>query len=160
MSSQYLKIVADIKDKLETIPDIGQVHDYYRWTNNVQDFISLFSYTPAGGSKQIRGWEISRYYFRDKKQGAFLRHHKFRLIGYMGLKDSEETDKTFQVLADLVVEKFRDPASQPPSGAWYYLEEADDTDSPILEAKIEPRMFGNVLCHCAEIELSVAEMRL
>src|SRR3972149_1657925 len=99
MANNYAAILADIKAKMEAVADIGVVHDYYRGGVEPSRFMALFSYAPSGANvKQIRGWEITRASAQEHKRGAFFRHHQFRLTGYMGLKDADGTDKTFQTL--------------------------------------------------------------
>ncbi len=156
MTDIYSSILSDIKTKMEAVTDIGKVYDYYRWNNNPSTFISLFAYTPSGGGKHIRGWEITRVQVPEHKAGAYFRHHKFKIAGYLALKDVDATDKTFQVLIDKICEKFR--TADPPSGAtWYYMNGDNPGDSPCQVDIIEARMFGDVLCHYAEISLSITE---
>lgn len=156
MPSKYLEILADVKAKMESVSGIGKVHDYERWNADDAAFIELFAYTPTGGAKQIRGWEISRAGFSEHKAGAFFRHHKFRLRGFMGLKDADATDKTFQTLVEDVSEKFR-VAEGPQGATWQYRDGDSPENSPIQGGAIEIRMFGNILCHVTELTLSVTE---
>ncbi len=157
MASKYLDIVADIKSWMLEIPDIGVVWEFERWANTWSKFLDFFKYTTQDGTTQIRGWEITRPSVRDEQKGAYLRHHRFKLTGYMSLKDLAATDLVFQELVDLVLETFRE--AQDPAGRWFYLDENDDRDFSIQADNIYPRKFGDVLCHCAEISLSVVELR-
>jgi len=152
--STYLSILADVKAKIESVTDVGMVYDYYRWNNDLGAFIALFSFTPTGGSKQIRGWEITRVSVREHQDGAFFRHHDFQVEGYMSLSDADASDKTFQVLVDDVCAAFRTAADGP---TWYYLNGDDPRLSPAQVEVIDVRMFGNVLCHHARIRVSVTE---
>jgi hypothetical protein len=156
MASYYLAIIADIKAKLESIQNIGKVHDYYRWNTDASRFLTLFAYTPSGADKQIRGWEFTRTSAPEHKEGAFFRHHRFKLEGYMTLKDDKASDKTFQQLVDNVCEKFRVAASAP-TDTWYYLDGDNPNNSPVQVETIEVRTFGGALCHYAEVTLSVTE---
>ncbi len=158
MASKYLEILADIKAKMETVTDVGIVHDYYRWNKDYKTFIGLFAYNPTNQPRQIRGWEITRISVEEHKRGypAFFRHHKFRFSGYMSLQDKSETDKIFQELIDEVCNVFRN-VNAPDGSTWYYMdgdaEESSSGQAPI----IKPKMFGNVLCHTTEITLIVTE---
>jgi hypothetical protein len=154
MASKYLLILADVKTRLESITDIGIVHDYERFTKNWQEFLALFAYTPTGGSQQIRGWEITRRSVHEHKRGAYFRHHVFVIRGYMSLKDSEETDKTFQILVDTICETFRTLGE---INTWYYRDGDNPENSPCQVDVIEPRTFGAILCHYSEITLSITE---
>lgn len=154
MASNYLAIIADIKAKLSALPNIGQVHDYYRWNKESAAFLSLFAYTASGGSQQIRGWEFTRSAAPEHKRGAFFKHHRFKITGFMSLKDSDATDKTFQQLVDNICETFRVTAS---GAAWDYRDGDNAENSAAQADVIEVRTFGSVLCHYAEINLSVTE---
>jgi hypothetical protein len=154
MASNYLNILADIKARFDAISDIGIVHDYERLTKNWQEFLALFAYTPDGGNQQIRGWEITRRSVPEHKRGAYYRHHVFIVRGYLSLKDSDATDKTFQILVDTICETFRAVGEV---STWYYRDGENPENSPCQVDLIEPRMFGGVLCHYCEITLYVTE---
>lgn len=154
--SRYTEILADIKTRLESVQNAGRVHDYARWSPDQARFLQFFSYRPPGGEQQVRGWEITRTSASEHIQGAYFRHHVFVLTGYMGLRDADATDKKFQELVEAVCDRFR--SAQPPAGsAWDYRDGDDPDNSPVQVDTIELRMFGNVLCHYAEIRLSVTE---
>lgn len=153
MASNYIAIAADIKAKLLTITDIGQVHDYYRWSKEAGKFLTMFS-TTIGGVPQIRGWEITRVSAPEHKRGAFWRHHQFRIAGYMGLRDATATDKTFQTIIENICETFRVASG----GATWDYRNGDSPDNSAAQVNmIDVREFGAVLCHYADITLSVTE---
>lgn len=154
MASNYNTIAADIKTKMQTISGIGNVHDYYRWNKEASKFLALFAYTPAGGSQQIRGWELSRISATEHKRGAFFRHHRFKITGYMSLRDADATDKTFQTLVDDICEKFRTADG---GATWDYRNGDSPEESPAQAGVLDVRQFGEILCHYAEIFLSVTE---
>lgn len=151
--SNYLTILTDIKTKMESITDIGKVYDYERYSTDMATFINLFKVV-ISGVEQIRGWEISRFAVTEHKTGAYFRHHKFRISGYMGLKDSTATDKTFQQLVDAVSDKFRNSQG---GSSWDYKDGDNPQNSPVQVPVIDVRTFGSVLCHHSEIILSVTE---
>lgn len=154
MASNYLAIIVDIKARLSALQNIGQVHDYFRWNKESAAFLNLFAYTVLGGSQHIRGWEFTRSAATEHKRGAFFRHHKFKITGYMSLKDSDATDKTFQQLVDNICETFRAAGS---GTTWDYRDGDNPENSPAQADVIDVRTFGSVLCHYAEINLSVTE---
>jgi hypothetical protein len=153
MASKYLDILADVKSNLDAVTDIGQTHDYSRWTADWNAFINLFKALIAGKS-QIRGWEITRVAAPEKHQGAYLRFHKFEINGYMGLNDADATDKTFQALIDNVCERLRTAKD---GSAWFYGDGGVSDDAPAQALVIDERTFGGVLCHHATISLTVTE---
>jgi hypothetical protein len=151
MANNYLAILADIKTKLESIPDIGKVYDYERWASSWDKFISLFKSTQHN---QIRGWEITRRSISEHIAGAYFRHHKFKIRGYMSIDDSNATDKTFQQLIEEVCNVFRNADS---GSSWFYGDGDQSNNAPAQVEVIEPRMFGGVLCHYVEINLTITE---
>lgn len=153
---RYADILADIKSRMEAIAGIGKVYDYDRWNADMARFIELFAYTPTGGQKQIRGWEITRTGFTEHKAGAFFRHHKFQIKGYMGLKDESGSEKTFQAIIEAVSEKFR-AADTGENDPWEFMDGDAPGNSPVQGGSIEVRMYGNVLCHHTALSLSVTE---
>jgi hypothetical protein len=155
----YTAIVADIKSKLMKIPDVGVVHDYARWSNDMAKFIQLFARDLPAGKKEVRGWEITRVAAPEKKRGnTFFRIHRFQVSGYMGLLDAEATDIAFQELIDTVCSKFR--VAEPADGdaaPWFYMDGPDSGKSCVQAETIDTRMFGSVLCHHADIFITVTE---
>lgn len=155
MASKYLDIIADIKAKLSAIADIGKVHDYERWSADPAAFIEIFSFT-VNNVKHIRGWEILRTGFTEHKNGAFFRHHRFQLKGYMGVKDASATEKDFQTLIENICEAFR-VADGPEGSTWDYRDGDEPNNAPVQAGNIEARQFGNILCHTVTLNLSVTE---
>lgn len=139
MSEQSLR--AQIKDRLDALgPVMGRVHDYERWSANTGQFLTLFQ-DPS--TKKIMGWEIARTRLRTARSAMnrWKLTHRFVIRGYYGLEDAAATEKAFSALVDMVVLDFlrtRLPGTQ---------------GEQFPEAQVEPRMFGAVLCHVAEIVL-------
>ena len=137
------EIRAGIKSVLEAVEDIGKVHDYDRWTVDWAKFIELFKDT---ASKRILGWEITRK--NVKEDETSVRPHVYVIRGYMGLKDEDETEKTFNTLVEDVCAAFR--ADKRLGGG------ALGHDFIQVET-LDVRTFGSVLCHYAELSLTVHE---
>jgi hypothetical protein len=150
--SEYLNIVADVKAKMESVAGIGIVHDYERQCADLAKFILLFK-APDG---KINGWEITRRAVPEHQAGAFFRHHQLVLKGYSGLQDATGSSKIFQVRVDDICAKFRTAEPATP-GPWQYRNGDEPDKAPCQVEIINDRMFGSVLCHCAEIALSVTE---
>lgn len=149
----YLDIVTDIKTHLSTIPVIGMIHTYDRQIVDPAKFIELFRYKPTA---QILGWEMHRTAVPEIVHGAHFRLHQFMLRGYMSVEDAKATSLKFQDLADQVCAKFR-TAAPPPGSTWEYRNAAEPLNSAAQIDIINDRMFGSVLCHCAEISLVISE---
>lgn len=146
-------IRAAIKDVLNTVENIGVVHDYERHAADWGKFLELFRVVMSG-QPQIRGWEITRRQ-RTGRQGTLgagfretERRHVYRIHGYMGLQDHAASEKIFQVLIDAVCAAF---------SSTQRLGGASNSHEFIQVGVIEPRMFGGVLCHFCELTLTVIE---
>lgn len=164
--SVYTDIVGDIAAKLLAVPGTGVIHTYERQAVDLKKFIDLFLWTvppvdpdadpPAPVKKEVRGWEITRRAVPEHRRGAVFRHHEMVLKGYLGLRDADATSVELQETVDAICAAFR--TADPPAGAaWGYYNGDDAEASPCQVERIDDRMFGGVLCHCAEIALSVTE---
>ncbi len=137
---------AQIKTLMEEVPGAGVIHDYERWTADQSAFLTMFR---DEATKKIMGWEITRDAVpRVERLGAKYKiTHSYRIKGYYGLKDADESEKSFGPIIDAIILKFI--TTQIPGSSLHTL--------PKVEA-IGARQFGNVLCHHAEISIEVPEM--
>jgi hypothetical protein len=138
---------AGIYELVGAISDIGIVHDYERWAADSARFIDLFK-TTIDGVAQIRGVEITRGSAAEDETPE--RKHTYKLKCYMGLKDEDATEKTFNTIVEAICDAFR--ADQTIGGV------AGGHDYAQV-ATIELRMFGSVLCHYAELAVTVYEQK-
>lgn len=153
MASKYLAIVSDIKSNLEAVPGAGIVHRYERQSADLGKFIALFR-DPATG--KFLGGEITRRAVTERQAGSVFRIHQFVLRWYRSLEDAAGSSEQFQVLIDDICERFRDRSS-PDGATWEYRDADNSNNTPIQAEIINDRMFGAVLCHCAELVLTVTE---
>ena len=144
-------IRAAIYNAVSGVSNVGKVYDYERWTADWSGFLDLFK-TTISSKEQIRGWEVSyRGFLADEPRefaGIHIRNHQWQVRGYLGLDDSAATEKTMSTLAETVRNTLEDDSSL--HALSFY-----DVECGLL---FEPRMFGSVLCHYAEISLEVAEV--
>ena len=146
-------IRAQIKTILEAVTNIGKVYDYERWSADWTAFINLFKIT-VSGVDQIRGWEISRRSVGEKKVvigvGSLAHEddHLFIIKGYMSVKDASATEKTFNTLIESIKTAFR---ANPNLNAT--CERHGRIQAPVIDFRI----FGDVFCHYAELNLTVYE---
>lgn len=127
---------------IKTLPDIGDVYDYFRWAESWSQFFSLF---PAG-----HGWMLTRVGVQDSQDfstSCYLRTHTFHLIGFRPLNDATASDKTFQSHIDSICDVLRSNPTL--DGAVL--------DTTLPEASISIRVFGAVLCHYTEITFTCKE---
>lgn len=136
--------------ELSSVTNIGKVYDYERWAADWATFINLFK-TNIGGVDQIRGWEIGRKAAQAQydSNAEELTTHQFVIRGYMGIKDSDATEKTFNALIEAIRTKFRFS---------FRLNGACEHAGPVSAELIDTRTFGSVLCHYCELSLPVQEL--
>jgi hypothetical protein len=146
-------IRTEIYNILSGVTDIGKVYDYERWAANWEAFINFFK-TTIGAVDQIRGWELGRRSAKEEKivigigDDANEISHTYIIRGYMSVKDSLATEKTFNTLIEAVATAFR---------AVPTLNGLAEDHLYIQVEVIDARMFGSVLCHYTELSLTVIE---
>ena len=146
-------IRAQIKTELESVTNIGLVHDYDRLTTTWGELLARFK-TTIGGGDQVRAWTIQWGGFvpgdPQSVGGLFVRFHQFVIRGYLGLDDSTATEKTFSALAETVSNELDGSATLHSLSTYF--------DTPWASVPVcEARMFGSALCHYCEINLVVGE---
>lgn len=140
-----LAIRQKIQEVIKRIPGCGIVHLYSRWSADWNKFLALFQ-DPT--SKRILGWEITR----RSAAGTYLStveeqvDGQYRVRGYMGLQDADQTDILFNALIDRIREEFR---------ADMTLGGLNQGPQGFSVETIDERMFGSVLCHYCEIIIPV-----
>ncbi len=138
---------------LNAVTDVGKVYDYERWTADWTTFINFFKTTIAGVD-QVRGWEIGRRSVKEQRITLGTsslgneKSHGFLIRGYMRVNDAEASEKIFNALIEAIATAFR--TNKNLNGM------ANDHDF-IQGEVIEFRLFGGVLCHYAELSLTVYE---
>lgn len=148
-----------IKIILSGVEGVGRVHDYTRFAADYARLLELFK-TPEG---RIGAVMFARERMLKQKMtigGASAeRAHIFRFRAVMGMEDAKATGIIFDDLLDRIEREF---------------EKYDDLNGACLTCSpdwgpmsgqtgmqitlIEERMFGNVLCHYAEMSLCAVEM--
>ena len=155
---------ATIRAALNTIvggvANIGTVHDYERWSNEWNDFLTLMK-TTISSTDVIRGWtigyggyvpshpSIGGATWREFGMTGRVKAHTFYIRGYLGVYDTDESEKTAAALAELVCDTL-DADTTIRGSTYYYAEPA------VL--LFEARMFGGVLCHYTQITQIVVEV--
>ncbi len=137
----------EIKNLLETVPGIGKVHDFERWTTDWKKFLEYFKTE----DNKINGWTISRSESQEREHAAGvvnISNHTFIIKGYYGLKDSLESEKTFQDLIEEIRSVLR---------THHDLNGSCLTTSPPQVSVLRPSPFGGILMHQCQIRLRVDE---
>lgn len=155
--AEYLAVATDIKDKLTALGNMGVIHLYQRQVVDMAKFINLFTRDLGNGRREIRGWEITRQSVLEHQRGAFFGHHDMVLRGYMGLSDADASSMVFQGMIDAIRATFRTAEPADPAADWLYRNGDNQQQSPVQVTLIDDRMFGSVLCHHAELHISVTD---
>lgn len=142
-------IRTEYKTILETVANIGIVHDYARLATDWKKFLEFFK-TNIGGVEMIRGWEISRESSPEEEDfisgvspNAIVdRSHVMLIRGYAGLQDASATEKTFQDLIEAILTTFR---------PLHTLNGQAIKTRRMRVDLVTEREFGGVLCHYAEL---------
>lgn len=140
-------IRGEIVKLLKGVTGIGIVHDYERWTADWKRYLALFA---PKGQEVINGWTVTRT-SSDEEPHAENQHYRFhRMVirGYYSHKDDAASERTFQDLVERVCDSLRVNRS---------LNGVAEHAEPPQVTVVEPRAFGDVLCHYAEIHLTVEE---
>lgn len=158
MSYGETTIRARIKTVLQGVSNIGQVHDYERWTDDWDSLLSQFK-TNVGGREQIRGWIITLAEMTPEiigfqgggVTGTILATYTYLVRGFLGVDDEQETEKTMTALALAAAWALESDAT---------LRSEDlDKDTPVVSRLMQDyRMFGGVLCHYVEMRVSPQEV--
>ena len=152
-----------LKTILESVTNIGIVHDYRRLAKTWEAILSL-SKTTIGGQEQIRGWEItceawSEEYLEphaESTKKTLMRTYTYKIRGYFGVKDSTATEKTAMIVVEDVMEALNSSSvlhdENVHDGVVYY----GQTPPAQLDA-FRAQLFGGILCHYAEITQRIQE---
>lgn len=146
-------IRAQLKSTIQGVSNTGVVHDYLRWAAEYSAFLDLFK-TTISGKSVIRGWTITCESMPQRQDGddgatygtratGNIQTFNYRLRFYAGLDDSAATEKTILTLALNVVDAL--------DTATTVIDSTSLIATPAQLEVFEPRMFGSVLCHYAEI---------
>jgi hypothetical protein len=134
---------------LGTVPNVGNVYSYRRWAADEATFKKLFT-----TGSQILVWTITRESteISDEEESS----HDFHAIvirGWMGTKDEDATERTFQSLVESVRSAFQTNRTLF-DGTSYNAEFSDR----VRARKVDYVKYGEYLCHYAELELKVTDV--
>jgi hypothetical protein len=133
---------------ISAVPNVGKVYNYERWAVDWNKFINLFKDT---ASSRILGWEICRGGMQSQKIDVIeeSRTHGFKAKGYMAVNDAQASDIEFNAIIEAICNAFKGN---------HTLGGTCLDAGPVAVPIIEPRMFGSVLCHYAELNIPVNEI--
>ena len=146
---------SQVKTILKTISSLGEVHQYERYSKDWATYKEFFK-----EGAHINFVQILRPSFERTVEGSSGNPtvtdehglervtHNFLLKGAYSLDDEHASEKICQDIVESICQEFR---SRPTLDAM-----AEVVTYPII-GRIFNGMFGNVLCHIYEIEVSIRE---
>lgn len=150
-------IRAAIVAKLNAVPDIGRVHGYERYSNNVKDLRQLYVASIAGAD-QLRGWFVSRRSSPRQKSGAgpAMVGNRWEIVGYMAIDDAAATEHAMDALVEAACAAFW--ADQNLGGAVINCNDGEHAGLQVQE--VAPVLFAGVLCHRAKLTLTTTHRQV
>jgi len=133
---------------ISAVPNVGKTHDYERWAATQGKFIEFFKDTASG---RILGGEICRTGMPAEKIDVIeeSRTHQFVFKYYMAVNDEDATEKLFNAKIEAICDAFKGD---------HTLGGVCLDAGPVSVEVIDVRMFGQVLCHYAELKIPANEI--
>lgn len=153
-------IIEQIAANLASVEGMGIVHQYLRWSSDLDKFLSLFKHTDADGVQRINGCMIDLVSSLQHKVtlGEKERAHVFLLRGYYSLRDEAASGIEYRQLLERAVNVFDADVTLGDTCLTTIPDWGPMSDSAGLQLMlVEPRMFGGVLCHYSECRLCAIE---
>ena len=134
-----------------TVSNVGQVHDYERWSRNESGFKAHYEYE-LNGEQVILGWNVQRVASPQSRQNLrFDIRNDWKITGFRTLNDATGSGLAFNLLIDDIRDAFNRDSNL--GGVVTSLEGSDGV-SGIQLASFRPVMFAGVLSHEAVLTLS------
>jgi hypothetical protein len=146
------QIRAAIKAKMESVPEIGRVHDRERYAKDMAKLKALFEW-PGEGSGKLRGWIIRRVSTRESSSALGRTHclDRWQIRGYQGFSDEAASEIEFDDRIEAIRDAFR--ADETLGGV---VSQTVDPASKLAFIQVDdsgPVMFAGLLCHGARLSL-------
>ena len=150
--SSYSDIRDAIVTRIQTVANVGTVHNRLRWSSNVSDYLDTFT-SSIGGQVQTRAWMVTwegipEAWADPSAFGRIGERYVFTVMGIESFKDSAATEGTLYDLVELVKEALRNRKD-------FGLANVVDYSVRVTVPTLEVRQFGSVLCHVAELKVEV-----
>jgi hypothetical protein len=156
----YPAIREQVRTILSGVSGTGIIHDYNRWAVDWGKFINFFKVEATGIINGAMITRKTRKTFELALDNVTIRLHEIVIRQVMGLKDDVASEITFQQLVDDICDGLE--AHDTLNGTCLTISDIGEGQSlsgcsgPQAEV-IENRVFGNVLCHYAEIHIYAQE---
>ena len=151
-------IRAKLVEIIRSVTGVENVYDYPLTFTTWDEFVSHWK----DSTGKILGFEIARRAARENydDHDEATCAHSYIIKGYMGINNAGASDNAFQALLEAIRGRFRFD---------HYLSgvDLDSQGNKVMEAtsvtpvqveRSDERLFGSVLCHYAEMAISVSEL--
>jgi hypothetical protein len=142
---------AAIVANLESIADIGRVHDHEPYAADLQTLQAFYLATIAG-VPQLRGWYVRRTATKETSRalGRYEELVSWKIQGFLALNEAARSEFAFDTLLEAIRDAFR--SDETLSGT--VVTTVTDEGAGVQVAMSGPVMFAGVLCHGATLTLA------
>lgn len=148
-------IRAAIKTIMLTVPDIGVVHEYERYTKDLTGVKALYVYAPLN---QLRGWFIRRASVKEfgRLHNRSVQACRWQIRGFMALEDSAASELQMEELIEALRDVFRvdDQLLGTVAQCSVPGTNGNSGECAIQVEDFGPVMFAGVLCHGVRLGLN------
>lgn len=141
-----------IRDRMQTVANVGVIHGYERYAKVEADFAALYTVSTGNVKSDLRGWFIRRVTTRDYE---YLRTHTrteidWQVRGFMALVDKNASE----IAMDDLIEKMRAAFARDLTlGGLVEDQRAEGQPRGLQLAESGPFMFAGYLCHGVRLDL-------
>lgn len=142
-------------DVIDSVPDVGHVHERERYAANEAAFRALYLFTPSDGPEQVRGWWVRRTATAEHTidiGGNAIVNHTWTIRGFMAFNDAQASELIFDGLIDAIRAAVREDPTLGGVCDAAPLNDDDNTEG-IQVVDAGPVTFAGVLCHSATLQL-------
>ncbi|WP_102798968.1 hypothetical protein [Bowmanella denitrificans] len=130
----------DLLARLNTVPNMGQMHGYERYASNQTVLANLYK-----SGDTLRGGFIR--WLRGKNTGTWERYQTWELVMLQGWNDEQASQVEFDNRIDVLMAGFNRDTRV---GDWYAVDEGAQGWQLL---KNQPALVAGVLCHHATLQI-------
>lgn len=150
--SDLTTIRSAIMAKLQSIPEIGRVHDHERFARGEKEFREMYE---SGG--RILGWHLRRVSTRQVSlcmddPGITSETHTWEIRGFMALSDAADASAS-EIVLDELIEAIRETFREDDTLGGVVTTCVTEAGAGVQLEDSGPVMFAGVLCHSARMAL-------
>jgi len=155
-TSTWAAICDRVVAQLNTIANIGKVHDHTRLITSTDDFVAAMT-TDVGGEQKIRAWmiheEIPKVATWEDQGGNAAWDRLVVCEGFLQLEDASSSERTAIALAELVIRALNTDVRTTKLGGTVLS--GGPAGFPNGHRPGEPRIWGPLVCNYIRVDLPV-----